>query len=60
MGFIGQTWKKIAINTPEDVQRYRPIKNLQAEELHEIIKPWPFRGWAIETIGKIYPPSSTF
>jgi hypothetical protein len=28
MGFIGQTWKKIAINTPEDVQRYRPSKTV--------------------------------
>lgn len=23
-----------------------------------IIKPWPFKGWAIDLIGKIYPPSS--
>ena len=26
---------------------------------HEsIIKPWPFRGWGIDLIGQIYPPSS--
>ncbi|GKV53168.1 hypothetical protein SLEP1_g59706 [Rubroshorea leprosula] len=29
-----------------------------ASELHPIVKPWPFRGWAIDLIGKIYPPSS--
>ena len=23
-----------------------------------IIKPWPFRGWGIDIIGQIYPPSS--
>ena len=27
-------------------------------ELHSIVKPWPFRGWAMNLIGKIYPTSS--
>ena len=27
-------------------------------ELHSILKPWPFRGWAMDLIGKIYPASS--
>ena len=27
-------------------------------ELHLIVKPWPFRGWAMDLIGKIYPTSS--
>jgi hypothetical protein len=26
--------------------------------MNPIIKPWPFRGWAIDLIGQIYPPSS--
>jgi hypothetical protein len=26
--------------------------------MNPIIKPWPFRGWAIDRIGQIYPPSS--
>ena len=26
--------------------------------MNPIIKPWPFRGWGIDLIGKIYPPSS--
>ncbi|XP_058217478.1 uncharacterized protein LOC131328562 [Rhododendron vialii] len=25
---------------------------------HAVVKPWPFRGWALDVIGKIYPPSS--
>ena len=27
-------------------------------ELHSIVKSWPFRGWAMDLIGKIYPASS--
>ena len=27
-------------------------------ELHSIVKPWPFRGWAMDLIGKIYSASS--
>jgi len=26
--------------------------------MNPIIKPWPFRGWAIDLIEQIYPPSS--
>ena len=26
--------------------------------MNPIIKPWPFRGWGIDLIGQIYPPSS--
>jgi hypothetical protein len=26
--------------------------------LNHIIKPWPFRGWGIDLIGQINPPSS--
>jgi hypothetical protein len=26
--------------------------------MNPIIKPWRFRGWAIDLIGQIYPPSS--
>ena len=28
-------------------------------ELHSIVKPWPFKGWAMDLIGKIYLASST-
>lgn len=26
--------------------------------MHVIVKPWPFRSWAMDVIGMIYPPSS--
>ncbi|XP_059626926.1 uncharacterized protein LOC132269687 [Cornus florida] len=39
-------------------QRHGPIHRAPAIELQPIIKPWPFRGWAMDLIGKVYPPSS--
>ena len=27
-------------------------------ELHSSVKPWPFKEWAMDLIGKIYPSSS--
>jgi IS30 family transposase len=30
---------------------------LPAAELSSIIKPWPFRGWAMDLIGKVRPTS---
>jgi len=38
-------------------QRYAGIQHKPAFELYPIIKPWPFRGWAMDIIGKIYPRS---
>ena len=29
-----------------------------ADLLHPIIKPWPFRGWGMDMIGQINPPTS--
>jgi hypothetical protein len=29
-----------------------------ASVMNPIIKPWPFRGWGMDMIGKINPPSS--
>ncbi|XP_073067244.1 uncharacterized protein [Primulina eburnea] len=31
---------------------------MPADEMHVVIKPWPFQGWAMGLIDKIYPPSS--
>ncbi|XP_050233281.1 uncharacterized protein LOC126681773 [Mercurialis annua] len=42
----------------EACQKAGPIQHVPAEELHSIIKPWPFRKWAVDLIGKIYPGSS--
>ena len=30
---------------------------MPAALLHPIIKPWPFRGWGLDFIGQINPPS---
>ena len=35
-----------------------PLQRVPAEELHTIVKSWPFRSGAMDLIGKIYPPSS--
>ncbi|XP_051121614.1 uncharacterized protein LOC127245013 [Andrographis paniculata] len=42
----------------EACQRHGPLIRIPAEELHAVVKPWPFRGWAMDIIGKIHPPSS--
>ena len=39
-------------------QKYGPIQHVLAINLQSVIKPWPFRGWAMDIISKIYPPSS--
>ncbi|XP_050233412.1 uncharacterized protein LOC126681899 [Mercurialis annua] len=42
----------------EACQKFGPVQHVPADVLHSIIKPWPFRGWAVDLIGKIYPPSA--
>lgn len=42
----------------EACQRYSPVQHRPASQLHPILKPWPFRGWAMDIIGKIAPRSS--
>ncbi|CAL9019067.1 unnamed protein product [Prunus brigantina] len=39
-------------------QIYGPIQRVPAEPLHPVTKPWPFRGWAVDIIGKIHPTAS--
>jgi len=39
-------------------QKFCNIQRAPASAMNPIIKPWPFRGWAIDLIGQIYPPSS--
>ncbi|KAM2386308.1 hypothetical protein ACFX1X_038800 [Malus domestica] len=36
-------------------QIHGPIQRVPAESLHSITKPWSFRGWAMDVIGKITP-----
>jgi hypothetical protein len=39
-------------------QRFRKIQIVPASVMNPIIKPWPFRGWGMDMIGKINPSSS--
>ena len=34
------------------------MQRVPASAMNPIIKPWPFRGWAIDLIGQIFPSSS--
>ena len=38
-------------------QKHRIIRHVPIDKLHLIIKSWPFKGWAMDMIGKIHPPS---
>ncbi|KAM1748566.1 hypothetical protein ACFX1Q_010218 [Malus domestica] len=38
-------------------QIHGPIQRVPAKSLYSVIKPWPFRGWAMDVIGKITPSS---
>lgn len=42
----------------QEFQRHAGIQHMPASELHAIIKPWPFRGWALNFIGENRPASS--
>ncbi|XP_050915881.1 uncharacterized protein LOC127130975 [Lathyrus oleraceus] len=42
----------------QECQIHAGIQHAPASELHTIIKPWPFRGWALDLIGKIRHNSS--
>ncbi|CAL8988555.1 unnamed protein product [Prunus brigantina] len=60
----GYYWPSILKNCIEyakgciKCQIYGPIQRVLAEALHPVTKPWPFRGWAVDIIGKIYPAAS--
>jgi hypothetical protein len=42
----------------QECQKFGSIQRVPASVMNPIIKPWPFKGWAIDLIGQIYPPSS--
>jgi hypothetical protein len=42
----------------EERQKHGDVQLVPAALLHPIIKPWPFRGWELNFIGKIHPPST--
>ena len=42
----------------EQCQKHENIQHVPASDLHSIIKPWPFRGWALDLISQIFSASS--
>jgi hypothetical protein len=42
----------------ESCQKFRDVQLAPVAMLHPIIKPWPFRGWALDFVGQIHPASS--
>jgi hypothetical protein len=42
----------------EACQKFGDIQLVPASPFNPIIKPWPFRGWALDFIGMIHPASS--
>ncbi|XP_043714605.1 uncharacterized protein LOC122662961 [Telopea speciosissima] len=38
-------------------QTHGPVQRLPAIEFNPVVKPWPFRGWAMDLIGEITPPT---
>ncbi|KAM1971818.1 hypothetical protein ACFX16_018703 [Malus domestica] len=42
----------------EECQRHGHLQHVPFVPLNPVVKPWPFRGWAINFIGQIYPASS--
>lgn len=42
----------------QEYQLHSGIQHVPASKLHAIVKPWPFRGWALDLIREIRPTSS--
>ena len=42
----------------QEYQKFESMQRAPASAMNPIIKPWPSRGWGIDLIGQIYPPSS--
>jgi hypothetical protein len=38
----------------EECQKHGDVQLVPAALMHPIIKPWPFRGWGLDFIGKIH------
>ena len=60
-GYFCPTILSDYINYSEGCQqckKYGSIQRIPVVELHSIVKPWSFRGWVMDLIGKIYLASS--
>lgn len=41
----------------QECQKYARIQHVLASELHSMVRPWPFSGWAFDLVGEIRPSS---
>ncbi|CAL2270312.1 unnamed protein product [Prunus armeniaca] len=60
-GYFWPTMMKDCINYSkgcESCQRHGPVQQAPSVPMNPVVKPRPFRGWAMDLIGKIYPASS--
>ncbi|CAL9012725.1 unnamed protein product [Prunus brigantina] len=60
-GYFWPTMMKDCINYSkgcESCQRHGSIQQAPSVPMNPVVKPWPFRGWAMDLIGKIYPASN--
>jgi len=42
----------------QECKKHVGIQRVPGSKLHSIVKPWPFRGWALDVIGQVKPKSS--
>ena len=42
----------------QECKKFGSVQRVPASAMNPIIKPWPFRGWGIDSIGQVYTPSS--
>ncbi|BFG30771.1 hypothetical protein CerSpe_170450 [Prunus speciosa] len=42
----------------KDCQKHGPIQYVSAGPINPIVRAWPFKGWAMDVIGKIHPKST--
>jgi hypothetical protein len=42
----------------QECQKFGSIQRVLASAMNPIIKPWSFKGWELDLIRQIYPPSS--
>ncbi|CAN6547173.1 unnamed protein product [Malus baccata var. baccata] len=54
---LEKDWKAYAKGC-EECQRHGPLQHIPSVPLNPVVKPWIFRGWAMDFIGKIYLASS--
>ncbi|CAL8999984.1 unnamed protein product [Prunus brigantina] len=58
MKVMGETHEGICGAHQGGRKIHGPIQQAPSVPMNPVVKPWPFRGWAMDLIGKIYPASN--